>query len=44
MIALGLVVFFVMILVIIVAVTAIAQPPERWARWFTGKDKDNTPE
>ena len=35
---LGIAVFAVVILVLIVAVTAIAQPPEKWVRWFTSKD------
>jgi len=28
-------IFAVLVLVLIVAVTAIAQPPNKWVKWFT---------
>jgi hypothetical protein len=33
----ALILFAIVILIIVVAITAIAQPPEKWVRWFTGK-------
>jgi hypothetical protein len=34
-----LVFFGLVLLLIVAAITMIAQPPERWVKWFTEKDK-----
>jgi hypothetical protein len=36
----GLVVFGFVVVLMVVVITAIAQPPNKWVEWFTGKKDD----